>query len=433
VGCPILTSTETKPSCTREIQVEVPAEVVARESESLALKYQKLARVPGFRRGKVPVTVIRQRYGTDLKADIIESLVPKYVQQEAGKQGLQPVSSPQITDLQLEDGEPLRFKATFEVLPEIEVSGYEGLGSECPEVAIAGEDVEKAIQNLREQQATYAAVEDRPLRDGDYAQISFRGTPGTGGSEGGGESRPVEVQEVMVEIGGADTVKEFTENLRGAQPGDERSFEVIYPPDYADRRLAGAAFRYTVWVRGVKHKQLPELNDEFARQVGEFETLDALKLGVRDGLKAERESAAEKAAKDKIAEQLLERYDFPVPEALIERQIDLRLERGLRALAAKGVHPQDLKKMDFTRLRAGQRESAAKEVKVSLILDRIAEREKIDASDAEVDREVELLARHSKQPVEEVRARLTREGALDRIRSRLRSEKTLDYLYRRTA
>jgi len=407
--------------------------VVARESASLALKYQKLARVPGFRRGKVPVTVIRQRYGADLKADILEALVPKYVHQEAGKQGLHPVSEPEITELQLEEGAPLRFKATFEVLPQIEVSGYEGLWTEPTEIGIGEDEVDKAIADLREHQATYTAVEDRPLRDGDYAQISFRGTPKTSGEEAGSTSRPVEVQEVMVEIGGRDTVKEFTENLQGAQPGDERRFEVIYPQDYADRRLAGTAFQYAVSVRGVKQKQVPELTDEFARQVGEFETLEALRQGVRESIKAQREHAAEKEAKDKIADQLLERHEFPVPEALIERQIDLRLERGLRALAAQGMRPEDLKNMDLTRLRAGQREAAVKEVKLSLLLDRIAEVEKIEASDAEVDREIELLAKHTKQAVEELRARLTREGALDRIRSRLRSEKTLDYLYRRTA
>ncbi len=423
-----MNSTESKASCTREIQVEVPADVVVGETETLVQKYQKMARIPGFRRGKVPASIIRQRFAEDLKSEVAESLIPRFFQQETEKQGLKPVSQPRVTDLHIAQGEPLRFKATFEVMPEIEVSGYQELRPEEKEISVADEEVEAALANIREQHATYTAVEDRALQDGDYAQVSFTGAPK---DESG--SKPVQVEDVMVEVGGTNTVKEFSENLRAAKAGDERVFDVTYPEDFSDSRLAGKTFSYTVTVKGIKQKQLPELNEDFAKQVGEFENLDALRLRIRDGIKAEKEHHAEHEAKDKIVEELVKQHEFPVPEALIERQVDLRLERGLRALAAQGMRAEDLKKMDFSRLRAGQRESALREVKVALILDRIADLEHIEVNEDEVNREVEALAAQAKQPADQVRARLERDGALDRIRDRIRNEKTLDYLYRRSA
>jgi trigger factor len=423
-----LNSTETKGNCTREIQVEVPADVVASQTESILQKYQKLARLPGFRRGKVPVSVIRQRFAEDVKSEVVESLVPKYFQQESEKQGLTPVSQPQVSDLHLKEGEPLRFKATFEVMPEIEVSGYRELRPEVKDVSVGDEEVEKALEELREQHASYNAVEDnRPLADGDFAQVAFTGTP----KEEGG--KPVNVDEVLVEIGGPNTVKEFSENLRGARPGEVRTFDVTYAPDFAEPRLAGKTLTYAVTVKAVKTKHLPELNDDFAKELGDFADVQALRQKVRESLERDKQHAAEHEAKDKIVEELVQRHDFPVPEALVERQIDLRLERGMRALAAQGMRAEDLKKMDLTRLRVGQREQAVKEVKLSLILDRIAEAEHIEATEEEINKEVEALAGQAKQPVEEVRARLTRDGVLDRIRRRIRSEKTLDYLYRQPA
>jgi len=198
--------------------------------------------------------------------------------------------------------------------------------------------------------------------------------------------------------------------------------------------LAGKTFTYTVKVLGQKQKALPELNDEFAKELGEeFTSLDLVRQRIREGMEQERKHNAEHAAKDKLVGELVKRNDFEVPEAMVERQIDVRLERGLRALAAQGMRQEDLKKMDLNRLRAGQREQAVQEVKASLLLDKIAEEEHIEVSDEEINREIEALAHQSKQTPEAIRARLTRDGALDRIRLRIRSEKTLDFLYHQSA
>jgi len=340
-----------------------------------------------------------------------------------------PVSQPRVTDLHIHDGEPLRFKASFEIMPDIVVEGYKELRADHPEIVIKDEEVEDALNNVREQHATYNSVEGRPLADGDFAQSSMDGKP----KQDDGSSKPVHMDEVLIEIGGKNTVAEFTENLRGANAGDEREFEVSYPEDVADKRLAGKTFVYTVKIQAIKQKNLPELNDDFAKELGEFTNLDQVRKQIRENMQAERKHDAERQAKDKLVAELVKHNDFEVPESLVDRQIDLRLERGLRALAAQGMKMEDLKKMDLPRLRVGQRDQAVQDVKSSLLLERVADLEKIEAGEDEVNHEIAALAQQTKQTPEAVRARLTQDGGLDRIRNRIRSEKTLDFLYRQSA
>ena len=413
----------------REISVEIPAADVARETEIIVQKYQKVARLPGFRSGHVPASIIKQRFKEDLKSDVVEALVPRYFRKEAEKQGLIPVSQPQVTDLHIQDGEPLRFKASFEVLPEIVVEGYKELRADHPEIVVKDEEVEAAVNSVREQHATFTSVEGRPLAEGDFAQSSMDGKP----KHDDGTAQPVHMDEVLIEIGGKNTVPEFTEHLRGANAGDQREFEVSYPEDTSDKRLAGKTFVYTVKIQAIKQKNLPDLNDEFAKELGEFTTLEQVRKQIRENMEAERKHDAEREAKDKLVAELVKRNDFEVPESLVDRQIDVRLERGLRALAAQGMKMEDLKKMDLPRLRVGQRDQAVQDVKSSLLLERVADLEKIEAGEDEVNHEIQALAQQTKQTPDAVRARLTQEGGLDRIRNRIRSEKTLDFLYHQSA
>ena len=222
--------------CRREITVEIPADVVSAETDAVVLRYQKLGRVPGFRKGKVPASIVRQRFADEIKSEIVEALVPRYFREETQKQNLQPVSQPRVTDLNLQQGEPLRFKASFEIRPQFKVAAYDDIRVEKVPTEVTEDEVERALHNLRQRQATFSPVEEeRPLADGDFAVVGFNGTP----KDGEPDAKPVAVEEVMVEIGGADTIPEFTENLRGAKPGDQRSFEVKYADDFSDKRLAG--------------------------------------------------------------------------------------------------------------------------------------------------------------------------------------------------
>ena len=417
----------------REISVEIPATDVARETDLQIQRYQKSARLPGFRAGHVPASIIKQRFGEGLKSDVAEALIPKFFRREAERQGLIPVSQPRVTDLHMHDGEPIRFKASFEVLPEIQVEGYKELRAEKPEITVTDEEVEQALNSVREQHATYTTVEGRALAEGDFAQASMDGKPKDGQDVAEAKANPVHMDDVLIEIGGKNTVPEFTQHLTGATAGDERTFDVAYPDDISDKRLAGKTFVYTVKVNGIKQKTLPELNDDFAKELGEFTSLEQVRKQIRDNMQAERKHEAEREAKDKLVAELVKRNDFEVPESLVDRQIDLRLERGLRALAAQGMKMEDLKKMDLPRLRAGQHDQAVSDVKSSLLLERIADLEKIEVSDQEVNHEIDALALQSKQTSEAVRARLTQDGGLDRIRMRIRSEKTLDFLYHQSA
>jgi trigger factor len=418
----------------REIEVEIPVAEVNRQTDALIQKYQKVARIPGFRRGHVPASIIRQRFSEEIKTDMVEALIPRFFRQEADRLNLHPVSQPRVTDMHLHDGEPLRFKAAFEVLPEIKLQGYKELRADKPEIVVSEEDVEKAIADLRERQASFNPVEGRALADGDFAQVSLDGHPkDQAGEAKSDEGQPVHMDEVLVEIAGGNTMPEFTEHLRGANPGDERTFDVSYPEDTQDKRLAGKTFNYSVKVQSIKQKSLPELNDEFAKGLGEFQTMDDVRKAIRENIEAERNHEAQHAAKEKLVGELIQRNDFEVPDSLIEQQIDIRLERGLRALAAQGLTAEQMKKMDLNRLRVGQRDQAVHDVKAALLLERVAEEENLQVSDEELNQEIESLARQSKQTSEAVRARLTPDGGLDRIRTRIRNEKTLEFLYQQSA
>jgi trigger factor len=413
--------------CQREVSVEIPADVVAKEEQTVISELQKHARVPGFRRGKVPAGVIRQRFGEDIKSELVEHLVPRYFRQETEKQHLIPVSQPQVTDIDLAGGQAMRFKASFEVLPEIDVTGYQEIHPEKKEITVTDEEVERALENLREQHATYENVaEDRPLQDGDYAQAGFSGASGEA------DAQPMNVDDVLVEIGGGTTMKEFSDNLRGAKAGEARSFDVTYPQDFTDKRLAGKTVHYEVQIKSIKHKSTPELTDSFAKEVGsEFESLENLKTRIRESIETGKQQEEEHRAKDKLVEDLVTKFDIAVPESMVEQQIDTRLERGLRALAAQGMRSEDLKRMDLGRLREGQRQAARREVQASLLLDKIADLEKVEVSDEELNQEIESLAKQMQQAAESVRKRLEENGSVARIRARIRNDKTLEMLYGR--
>jgi trigger factor len=424
-----VTPVEAATSTRREIEIEVPSEEVSRETDTLVQKYQKLASIPGFRRGHVPASIVRQRFSQEIQNDVIDALVPRYFRKETERLGLMPISQPRVTDLHAHEGEALHFKASFEVMPEIKLEGYKELRAERPEVSVTDQEVEDALKDLQERRATFSPIEGRAITDGDYAQASLDGTP----KQNGAGTKPVHMDDVLVEIGGKNTMPEFTQNLRGANVGEERTFDVNYPEDFSDERLRGKTFSYKVKINAIKQKALPEMNNDFAKELGEFSTLDEVRQRIREGMEQERRQAADREAKDKLLTALIRRNEFEVPEALVERQIDVRLERGLRALAAQGMTSEAMKKMDLPRVRAGQRDQAVQEVKATLLLEKVADEEKIEVGDDEINREIETLATQTNQTPDAIRARLTRDGALDRIRNRIRNEKALDFLYRQSA
>ena len=414
----------TEATCRRELDLEIPAEEVQKAMERVAREFARVARVPGFRPGKAPVTLIRRRFAEDIKSEVLQSLLPERIEQAVTEQKMVPVTRPHVEQVDFAEGGPLKFKATFEVLPDFTLGDYQNLEVEVDALEITDAEVEKSLTEMRERAATFVPVEGRPIADGDYAQIELVGTP-----VGGGE--PLRGENVLCHIGAEETLGAFSENLRGAQTGDHRRFEVRYPEDFPDPKLAGKVYTYAIEIVANKEKKLPELNDEFAKDVSEAATLEELRGKIRQNLEAERDLRRTHQAHERILSKLIAAHDFPVPEALIEQQMDVRLERAIRSLAAQGVDPRAVN-VDWVTLRRRQRDRALEDVKAELILDRIASAEGIEADEQEVQRQIALLAERSGESATAVQARLTKQGALDRIKSKLRSDKTLEWLYKKT-
>jgi trigger factor len=420
------------PECTREVEIEIPADEVSRAFRTVTKRYQKQARIPGFRAGKVPESLIRTRFHDGIRQDVVESVLPVHFREAIDKADLKPISQPQVTDLHLEDGQPLKFKAVFEVLPEFSVAGYQDVHVPKPDTELTDSEVDAELERIRDSRSTMEPVtEDRALADGDWAQITFRGE--FQGEAAEAEQQPVTGDDVMIEVGGQNTLPAFNEALRGAKPGQQLKFEVSYPEDFGERRLAGKALSYDVEVKAIKKKIQPELNDEFAKELGEYEGIEDFKQKLKDHLASDKKRRLEGETRDKIVEALIAKYQFPVPESLVQQQVDARLDRGLRALAQQGMRTEDMRKLDFDRLRAAQHDSAVNEVKGSLLLDRIAGEEKIEVTDAEVERELEILSLQTREPLDTLRQRLTGDGSLARIREQLRREKTGSLLYEKLA
>ena len=407
-------------TCRRELELEIPAEDVSKATERVAKEIARVARVPGFRPGKAPVSLIKRRFADDIKGEVLQSLVPEKVEKAVAEQKLNPVSQPQVDKLDFNEGQPLKFRAVFEVLPEFELGKYKGLDIEMPAMEVTDEDINKALEETRERAAAFAPVEGRAVENGDFVQLKLAGTP-----EGGGD--PVQADNVMCHVGAEETMQPFNENLLGANVGDHKTFGVDYPADYPDAKLAGKKFHYDADVTAIKVKKLPELNDDFAKDVSDATTLDELKKKVRESLEHEREHRRKDLQREKIIFELVKGHDFPVPESLVEHQKDVRLERVVRSLAQQGVDPRAVN-LDWVSLRQRQEDRAKEDVKAELIIDRIASTESIDVTDDDIQHELEHLGGHSGESVEAIRARLTKQGALDRMKAKLRSDKTLDWL-----
>jgi trigger factor len=415
------------PECTRELVLDIPAEEVSKAWRTVAANYRKYAKIPGFRAGKVPESIIRRRFGAEIRKEVIDSLLPQRFNKAVNHLGVRPVGQPQVAELTVEEGNPLHVKAIFEYLPAFSIEGYKDVTVEKPKVEITEEEFQNEIQHLRDSRATIEPVEeDRALQDGDWAEITYKGV-----IEGEAEAQPVSGENTLVEVGGKDTVEAFTTALRGAKPGQELKVEVIYPADYAEAKLAGKTVAYEVEIKAIKKRTLPELTDDFAKELGAYESYADLETRIREHLANRKRRSVEGETKERLFTALAEKFTFPVPESLVQEQIDTRLERGLRALAAQGMQPDQMRKLDFGRLRTAQRDSAVAEVKTNILLDRIAGEENIAVSDEELDRELQIAAIQSREPLDTLKGRLTQDGGLARLREQLRREKTATTLYER--
>ena len=408
--------------CKRELEVTIPPETVAQETERVITKIRGRARIPGFRPGKAPTSMVRLRFADEIRREVMETLIPRHLYQQIEAEGLHPVGTPDVSDVHFEPGEPLRFKAEFEVVPDFELQTYRGLRVEYDEPDPSEEEVAAALERIREKHAVYRNLDPRPLADGDTAVVRLESKATPPGVAA------IQQDELMVAIGGSDTLPAFTEALRRLSPGDKQEVEVTYPEDYGEPKLAGNRVTYHIEVLGLRSKELPELNDELAKDEGDFRNLEELRERIRAELEAAKREEARRQTKAKLIDALVEAHDFPVPEKLVERQISSNVERSLRSLAERGIDPTKLR-LDWNKIQEVEQPRSVREVKAGLILDRIAAEENIRATSEEMDRQVQIYARQTGQPVAAARAKLAEEGLLNRISAQIRNEKTLQFLF----
>ncbi len=408
----------------RDLTIEVPSTVVDEAIGHAAAKLGKQARIPGFRPGKVPVTVIRQRFKPQIMQDVAEHLVSKAVGDALVEKGVEPIGTPDIKDLVLEEGKPLTFKATFDVLPAFDPGDLSTIEATEPSRAVEEDVVIQSLERLRERNARYEAVESGAVAAGHTVVVALerRGTDKDG--------KPGELEkheQVNIELGAPSNPPGFDAEVIGMTPGSTKSFTITYPDDYAIAELAGGTVDYTVTLKEIKQRVVPALDDELAKDLGDFASLDELRKRVREDLEHEAMHAAERQVRQDVMKQLASRLPFAVPAALVDREIDRRLEDFARRLMEQRIDPRQAN-IDWNAFREGQRAPATESVGSAIVLDEIAKREAITVTDEDIDAELQRYADQTGHSLASIKARLQKDGELGRIAAGLRREKAVAHV-----
>jgi trigger factor len=408
-------------SCKRNLAVEVPAEELDKEIDAIAREYARNAKVPGFRPGKIPLNIIRQRYGSDLLQDATQKIIERTWKTAIKEHNLRPLAQPVIKDVDNKLGSPLKFTVAFEVLPDLEVKDYKGVAISLPPHEVTDNDVNRAIENLREQHAQFVPIDGEEAHDGQYLTLTVDG-------QVEGISKPIREDDVTLIVGHPQTNEEFSNHLRGARMGETRTFEVRYPADYHRKRFAGKNVRYTVLVKDIKEKQLSELNDDFAKDIGS-ETLEALRMKVRDELVTQAKQNAEKKAREAVLDAIMERQTVEVPECLVQDELEAYAHRFANSLAYQGIDVNQTS-IDWKKMFDEERPRAEQSVRRSLFLDAIARQEGIEVTADEMESELQKLAEGTNKSAAALRAQLEKDERIQSFEQHLRQNKALDFIYR---
>jgi trigger factor len=421
----------------KSLQVEIEPDVVGGEIDRVIRGYARSLRLPGFRPGKIPPKIIRQRFKAQILHDVAHDLIPRAVEDALRERGVEPIETPAVKDVSIEEGQPLTFTAAFETAPPVDPGSYASLTIRRPAVEVTTEQIEEAMGRLAQSAARFQPVTDRGAETGDTVVMNLTRTqvplvtPAGEGAEGEEKAaaeatpEPERLEEAGVEIGASANPPGFDEHLLGVTPGTEKSFRVSFPADYGVESLAGRELDYAIQVTGIRRKHVPALDDEFAKDLG-YDELDKLRERVAENLKREGARNQERNVRQDLLQQLAQRVPFDAPEVLVAREVDRRVEEFVHQLIEQRIDPMRAQ-IDWEQFRTEQREPAVNTVKCMLILDEIARREKLTVSDEELDSELEKFAAGANQPIETVRARLEKEGAIGRVHAGLRREKAIDF------
>lgn len=399
----------------------MPPQEVDQEVENLAREYARSAKVPGFRPGKVPLNIIRQRYGSDLLKDATQSLIERCWKDALSEHDLHPLAQPVVKEIENKPGSPLKFTVSFEILPKLEVKDYKGVQVTLPSSEVAEENVNQALESLREQHAQFVPM-DGEARDGLYVTVTVDGQFEEAGS------KPLHEEDVTLIVGHPQTNTEFSKNLQGARVGDTRTFEVSYPADYHRKQFAGKKVLYSLIVKDIKEKQLAELNDEFAKDIGS-DNLDALRTKLRNELVTQAKQNAEKKAREALLDTIVQRQTVEVPECMVENELEAHARRLAGNLAYQGIDINQTS-IDWKKIFDEQRPRAEQSVRRSIFLDAIARQESIEVTREEVDAELQTLAQGTSKSAAALRAQLEKEERIHSLEEQLRQNKALDFIYR---
>ena len=419
----------------KNLVVEIDSTIVDAEIDKVSRDYSKAARIPGFRPGKVPAKVVRQRFRDQILHDVAHGLIPRAVDEALRERGVEPVDTPDIKDVVVEEGQPLKFTAIFDTVPPIDPGDYASVSLRRGGVKVDDAAVDEALAGLRERAARYEPVEGRGVQQGDSVLMDLVRT--ASGDHSGDD--PTEYhhgpksdnhQNVTVDIGAAANPPGFDAQLAGLTTGAEKTFEIAYPADYTIKELAGTTVTYDVTVKAIRKRIVPELDDEFAKDLGDFGSLDALKTRVREDLEHEAKHETDRALRADLMKQLAGRVTFEVPAALLEREIDRRVEEFVRRLIDQQIDPMKTN-INWEDFRERQKEAAAEAVRGALVLDEVARRENVAVAAEEIEAEIARYAERTGRTPVAVRARLEKEGGVGRLYAGLRRERAIDFLLSR--
>jgi trigger factor len=408
-------------SVQKEMTIEVPAERVSEEFRKAVGQVRRKATISGFRKGKAPAEVIRQRYGREIGQQVEENLSRSCVTEAFEERSIRPLGHPAVKLPDPVDGQPFTITVRFEVRPEIDPKDYLGQEVARPDVEVTDDDTREELEKWRQSAAYLVPVDDRGADEGDAVLADLSGTDPVSGEA-------LRHEGVSLVVGEEGTLPDFDRALRGVKPKDEKEFDVSYPDDFRTESLRGKRVRYLMKVREVKRREVPVLDDDFAQDAGGFETLEEMRKTVSERLVAAREAEADRVAKDRLLGKIADAHDFEVPQSLVEAHLDGRMEEMAYSLMMQGIDPRE-QDIDWKSIREEQRDRAQGYVKRMLLIDAIIEKEKLELTREELDGRIEAAARAHKERPEVYRNRLKKEGSLEAFENQALRQKCLDFVY----
>lgn len=405
----------------KTVEVEIPAAVLSREADRVTNEFGRQANVPGFRPGKIPPSVVRTRFAKEIQEEVVSRVLGQSFREAIQGKGLEPVGEPQLEHIDpFIEGAPMKFKARFEVKPQIELGEYRGLEIEEPKIEVTETDVDAMIERLRDQASLYRVETERGLEDGDFAVIEILSS---------GEEMETKTDSGHFKLGEETPLPELHDVLRGKRAGDTGSFDKTYGEDANQEAWRGKTIHHEVTLKEIRVQEKPEVNDEFAKSVGGWETVAQMRETIEADIRKHREAETQRFRRNQIGEKLLAAHTFDVPETLVEDELGKSLNNYARYLASQGVNLETAE-MDWRRIGEEFRPEAIKRVKRSLILEAIARKEGIEISDVEVDAEIRQAAREQDRDFADVKHHLKHEGGYEALRGSLAQDRALELVLR---